>query len=298
MSRRLSVLISIFILLLSGLACNLPAVTMPSQISVVNVSPSAGSGEFSVSEGYHWDLADPNFSIVCTFPSESGFPTKDAVPLTQKGIVSTFTISVTKPGKYSINCTDSLNHSASAVFTVTGAADATDEPANPSNSQVTPTVTATNATIDFYGSGLKYNTPPLGDPNDWLKGYCWPPQDLEKNGKSYFNIELDGSLMGRCSVDTKDVHILGQLSGHYYGSTGEVNFRLEASHVFKPDDINWNEALVVLEGKGKREGDSASGTASFTVTCDAHGDIDCVHDTGFQDLKYQGTIPFTITFLP
>ena len=291
MSRRFSLLILIPILL--GSACGSINLSSASALKSVYVSPSSGSGSFDATVSYVWSPADQNFTITCTYPDPDGYSMTAPIPIPQDAIESYFKISVTKPGHYSINCEDSLNHSASAGFTVTG------EPGP--TSEATKTFQFTNARISFNGDKILFDTTPVGGATaSWLEGYCWPPVDYENNGKSYFTVAKDGTLDGRCSVDTQSDHILGEVTGHYDKESGAVSFHLTAGHTWTPvgDEANGHVAAVVFDGSGQLNGDVASGTANFTVTCNANGNSTCVHDFDIQDLKYTGTIPFTITFLP
>jgi hypothetical protein len=295
MSRRSFLLILFMIFLGLGCGSGTPTSTPTSRLLTVIISPSSGSGSFAVMITYTWNPADQGFTITCTRPDPNGYPATDSIPITQEDADYYLTFSLTKPGSYNVDCVDSYGNSDSTAFTVTGESMET--------STATKAVEFKNATITFNGDQILFDSPPLGGATAaWLQGYCWPPQDLQNNGNSYFKVGDDGTLNGKCSVDTQSDHILGELTGNYEEKNGSVTvtFKLVASHVWTPvgDEANGHTAEVVLNGSGQLVDNIASGTAAFKVTCNAHGNATCFHDTNFQDLEYTGTIPFTITFLP
>ena len=294
MSRRsyLLTFLLIFILALPGLACSIggskvPAPSPVSELKTVYVSPSSGRGDFEVSVNYFWSLADQDYTITCSYAISGNYPMPVTVPITHKDSESKFTINVTTPGNYSLNCDDSLNNAASTQFTVTDEPEATGEGTKP--------VEFTKARITFDGNQIQFDTPPLGGGGAaWLQGWCFPPDDFANNGKSYFTVAEDGTLDGKCSVDAGKEHILGEISGLYSG--GVVSFHLVSSHTAYDDDANnWKKALD-LTGDAPVIGGVATGNSHFIITCDALGWWSCGND--LQNLRVTGTVPFTITFLP
>jgi hypothetical protein len=289
MSRRSCFLtfLLIFILALPGLACAGLGPVRASKLTGVQVSPSSGSGSFTVTVDYIWDDEAELLTIICTHPGTNGEPVTTDIPVNLIDSQYTFTISVTKPGPYSVNCDDSQDNSASARFTVTG------EPV--ASSEATKPVDFTNARITFDAAGMQFYVSPTEGTNEaWLSGYCFPPEDFANNGKSYFTVAEDGTLDGKCSADAGKEHVLGEISGLYSG--GVVTFHLVSSHTAYDDDANnWKKALDV-SGQAPVISGVATGDSDFIITCDALGWWSCGNDV--MNLRYTGTVPFTITFLP
>jgi hypothetical protein len=300
LTKRLALFVCIMVI--SALACNAPTKgedlpevddpnqdSYPSGLTNVEISPRTGKGTFSVTVAYFWRLGDSDFKIVCTYPGMDGKPDSETMELSHKSSETTISIYVDIPGTYNISCTDNGSHYAAAVFTVTGEPEAASEETKP--------VKFKNARIAFDGTRIKFDNPPPGDATAaWLRGYCFPPEDFQNNGKSYFTVAEDGKLEGRCSVDAGKDHILGEITGNYYSSKDDVIFHLEARHKTFDDEANYWLKRIVIDGSGPLKGDAAGGSADFSVTCEARGWWDC--GKNIQNLKVTGTVPFTITFLP
>ena len=77
-----------------------------------------------------------------------------------------------------------------------------------------------------------------------------------------------------------------------------ASFILTTSHKWTPKDDSgsYNIGTVVYKGEGIVVDKIASDIADFHYTCEAHGDAHCVEE--FQDIEFDGQVPFTLTFLP
>lgn len=307
MSRRLVSFLA-FIILIS-LACNMTSqdetpestehaddsggieINGPSELALLRISPTTGSGEFTVSVGYVWRMGDENYTIDCIYPDPQGIPYTYRLPLTHTEYYYPFTLTMEIPGGYTVWCMDSAGTSMSAAFTV----------------PVLPTVTVENfqdrythaeVTFDLAQITLLGSAPTGGSKDVWLTGYCWPPQDPQHKGNAYLRVGPDGDMEGECYVTTDTDNVHGSLTGTFYQTAGTVTFTLITSAAVTGANPSADSLIksVTYTAQGVLNGDNATGTAEFTVTCHANGNMFCLDQ--FQDLEFDGWVPFTVTFIP
>jgi hypothetical protein len=298
------------VLLFASLACNAPIIgnddpeggdeyapSAPSTLTTVGVSPASGTGSFTVSVNYFWNLADAQFAITCTYPGPDGTPVSAPAALTHEAYTASFAISVTKPGDYSVNCQDTSANSASALFTVTSPPDAVEPTATEVDK---PKFTQAMLYID---TALTSFTATTGDA---INIFICQPSNWSGIPDFSFTVSEQGALNGACKQQPYFYHTTsGILTGQWDQSTDTVSFELVVNSLIYGTGAGetlladktaiWAVVIKSLSGSMIDE-DTAQGQASWTNTCDAHPDISCYDLTNH---KYsEGTVNWTIEFRP
>jgi hypothetical protein len=131
-----------------------------------------------------------------------------------------------------------------------------------------------------------------------LFDFCSPPSTLDSGGGSLL-INDSGEMRGVCDgfSDDQTVHRFGSFLGLFDRDAGVVSFTLETTRIFTPYPGGQNLAVIVLEGTASVLGNTASGTGSFSYSCDAEGEsVHCIDDR--TTLTLSGTMPFLVEFYP
>jgi hypothetical protein len=263
---------------------------------------------------------DTTVTLICTYPGEDGqdlqFTYVDNQGVTADDGINrhhAFDFVLRKPGTYQVAC--KLDSSAkSASFTIE--APAAGNPPEKSAKKPSPEQPAnsTNPVSNTVGGESQMPTPgqltsgrmwfefaraTSRGPNFHMLQGCLPGLQLADTAVSHYGdtnlkVASDGALSGECTANltTADgtLQTTSKLTQGQWTTDGKVTFRLETSVALNVKDGTANSNLVWIGAGQFISPTTASGTATWTATC--QGNVGC------SSASDNGDVPWVIDFYP
>jgi hypothetical protein len=267
---------------------------------------------------------EPTVTLLCTYPGEDGNPRQyshvDNNPITDQyedlvGVYrhDSFDFVLKKPGSYQITCKIE-NSEASTNFTIKEPAAGNPSEKSAEKPSAEKPASSTNPVSNTMGGESQMPTPgqftsgrmwfefaraTSRGPNFHLLQGCLPGLKLADTAVSHYGntnlkVASDGALSGECTANltTADgtLQTTSQLTQGQWTADGQVTFRLETSVVLNVKDGTANSNLVWIGAGQFISPTMASGTATWTATC--QGNVGC------SSANDNGDVPWVIDFYP
>lgn len=306
--NRKHLLLWLVLICILSLACNLSELANPfdepaSQVEIVDVSPDVGTGKFTIAVTYYWAKRNPKYEIFCAYP-ETFVGLNSSTPLPVKKIdrnTITFTALATKPGTYTLICTDSQGTSAQDVFTV--------EEEKPPLEATTPKLVKNPKPGDFTRAnmGMDWSKSISDFPNapNFFPRICLPSATYSDSRLSgSFNIDKSGAITGSCqgtNFGGAETY-LGSMSGKWDEVSGKITFTLQVTTVYiaatSRGQSGKSTSITILAGSTAFSSETiAKGTATWlwNVECTTSDPttIKCPEVS-----TASGTVPVVIEVIP